>query len=75
MPQMTAVQLRSPGAPFEASRERSRRPDPTRYASEYRPAGSVIATCLSRRAIGLACNIRASQGMRWPEWSTRLAQA
>ena len=46
MSQMTAVQIRSPGAPFEVVKREIPAPGANQSASECKPVGSVIVTCL-----------------------------
>jgi hypothetical protein len=66
MSQMTAVEIRSPGTPFEVVMREIPDPGPNRVRIRVQACG---------KDIGPGSSIHASRVMRLPAWSTRLARA
>lgn len=75
MSQMTAVEIRSPGTPFEVVMREIPDPGPNRLRIRVQACGICHSDVFVKEGYWPGSSIHASRVMRSPAWSTRLARA
>lgn len=73
MPQMNAVQIRSPGGPFEVVKREIPDPGPNQIRIKVQACGICHNDVFVRRDIGRGCNTRVSPVTKWLASLTRSA--